>query len=121
MSDFYVTTNGKLARPKNLRKNKISPGFNQYGQQPASLNDYVFIDSPGLPPSAELFGRVTRIGVNHSHWPQPVEVATVETLVGDIRHDEPVGWLVVISYATVQQVKDYYAALGQSGKIKVTW
>lgn len=112
----------RLKKPKGVKLaymtdpdiiNKTRTTF--YGCPWPNLGDYVFV---GNSPSAGTVGRVRRYKTGYEcHGGPAIEI---EMLSGDIK-TEWVSYSLVIDYAAVQEVKDFYIADGRPQRIQVPW
>lgn len=89
--------------------------INMYGQPMAKVGDYVFV---GNSPSAGTVGVVRSVDRKICcHGGPSIEV---EMLSGEIKW-EWVTYALVLDYAAVQEVKDFYIADGRPQRIQVPW
>ncbi len=111
----------RLKKPANIKldyssfDDKNPNKLNMYGQPIAKVGDYVFA---GNSPSGGTIGKI--ISVDHQNQCHGGPAVEVEMLSGECKW-EWVTYALVIDYAAVQEVKDFYIADGRPGRIKVTW
>lgn len=111
----------RLKKPKGMKlayltdtNHMASTKTTMYGCPWPNVGDYVFV---GNSPSAGTVGRVRRYGTYICHGGPAIEI---EMLSGEIK-TEWVTYSLVLDYAAVQEVKDFYIADGRPQRIQVAW
>lgn len=120
MAFWDRTKNNRLKKPAGVKLafstfDEDNPEqLTMYGCKWPAVGEFVFV---GNTPSAGTVGKVIQYGEYECHGGPSVEI---EMLSGEIKH-EWVTYALVIDYAAVQEVKDFYITDGRPERIKVYW
>jgi hypothetical protein len=120
MAYWDRTKNNRLKKPAGVKLNfstfdEENPNkITMYGQPFPEVGDYVFV---GNTPSGGTVGKVLSYTEYECHGGPAIEI---EMLSGEVK-TEWVTYALVLDYAAVQEVKDFYIADGRPERIKVSW